>query len=142
MTKRKPRAYNRKMPENPPAAFQSKLWPHLEEIRALRRARKMWPEITEHLRQTHGIHMTYRAVRNFFIRASKRGGKQPFGFADPTPAPAPAQPAAGAKPAPPAKPGLAQPHAAIEALRGQAKQESTPAEDPEWNIPIDPEKPL
>ena len=102
MTKGKPRAYNRRMPDKPPKAFQSALWPHLEEIRSLRRARKMWPEIAEHLHQKHGIRMTYRAIRNFFVRATNPNRRIPIGMEEHVGAP-PRQPV----PAGPAQPAAA-----------------------------------
>src|SRR5436305_10769355 len=88
MAKAKKRAYNRTMPREHPRAFQSPLWPHLEEIRSLRRARKLWVEIAEHLKREHGIAMTYRAVRNFFVRATNPKRRIPYGLEEhvgPTP---------------------------------------------------------
>lgn len=111
MAKKKPkpkptRAYNRTMPENPPKAFQSPLWPHLEEIRSLRRARKTWLEIAEHLQQRHGLKITLRAVRNFFVRATNPNRRIPAGLEEhvhaPPRHPAPVPPPSNALPVPPA----------------------------------------
>lgn len=87
------------MPDNLPKAFQSALWPHLDEIRALRRSRKMWVEIAQHLEQKHDIKMTYRAIRNFFVRATSPNRRIPYGMENHVGA-APRQPASSA-PAPP-----------------------------------------
>ena len=141
------------MPDNLPKAFQSPLWPHLEEIRALRRARKMWVEIAQHLEQKHGIKMTYRAVRNFFVRATNPNRRIPAGLEEyvgaapalPSPTPPPAKPAPHPTPSPPPKPA-APPEgpdakAAMNALRASA-QEPPPAEDSDWNFATDPTKPI
>jgi hypothetical protein len=79
-------------PEEHPKPFQSQLWPHLERIRALRRERKMWPEIAEILDRDHGVHLSYRTIRNFFIRARNPNRRIPAGFEE----------ILGAKPASPA----------------------------------------
>jgi len=63
-----------------PIAYQSPLWPHLEEIRNWRRARKTWREITLKLRADYGIVLTLQAVQSFFKSATKRGEKLPLGF--------------------------------------------------------------
>jgi hypothetical protein len=139
--------------ENPPPErkavppFHSPLWQHWELIRSMRRARKTWKQVAEALEQVHGLKTSHKTIHNFVKRALRirKEGRLPFGWEDPEPepsqpAPAPAKPAAGAKPAPPATPDLAQQNAAIEALRAKAKQ--LPPEEPEWNIPIDPDKPL
>jgi hypothetical protein len=92
----KKRTHNTQMPREHPKPYQSKLWDHLEEIRAMRHARKMWPEIAEHLKAAHGIEVSYRTVRNFFVRTRKPKQRIPAGFegilgvaAKPSPAPVP-----------------------------------------------------
>jgi hypothetical protein len=99
MPKPKTRVYNRTMPREHPRAFQSPLWPHLEEIRALRRARKMWVEIAEHLERTHHVKVSYRAVRNFFVRTQNPKRRIPAGLEEHV----------GAKPAAPVPPAAAAP---------------------------------
>jgi hypothetical protein len=71
----KPRSPSRKpkvAPQEHPRAWGSVLWDHRDEVLAMRRGRKTWKEITEHLAQTHGVKLTYGTVRNFFVRYSKR----------------------------------------------------------------------
>src|SRR5258707_15413930 len=72
MTKR--RTYNTNPPAVHPKPFQSALWNHLEEIRQMRRARKMWIEIAAHLKEAHGLEVSYRTIRNFFIRTRSPNG--------------------------------------------------------------------
>jgi len=79
-----------------PIAYQSPLWPHLEEIRSWRRARKTWREITLKLRADYGIVLTLQAVQSFFKSATKRGEKLPLGF---EPLPAATQPIPQKEPA-------------------------------------------
>ena len=67
------------IPDNQTPSFQSPLWPHLEEIRALRRARKSWREISETMAKEHGIKQTLQGVRLFFKRATARK-ELPLGF--------------------------------------------------------------
>src|SRR6266481_5173262 len=75
MTKR--RTYNTKPPAVHPKPFQSVLWNHLEEIRQMRRARKMWAEIAAHLKEAHGLEVSYRTIRNFFIRTRSPNRRPP-----------------------------------------------------------------
>jgi IS5 family transposase len=75
MTKR--RTYNTKPPAVHPKPFQSALWNHLEEIRQMRRARKMWAEIAAHLKEAHGLEVSYRTIRNFFIRTRSPNRRYP-----------------------------------------------------------------
>jgi hypothetical protein len=105
MTKR--RTYNTKPPAVHPKPFQSALWTHLEEIRQMRRARKMWAEIAAHLKEAHGLEVSYRTIRNFFIRARSPNRRIPAGFeeslgAQPVPHSGPVP--GSALPAPPTKP--------------------------------------
>ncbi len=105
MTKR--RTYNTKPPAVHPKPFQSALWNHLEEIRQMRRARKMWAEIAAHLKEAHGLEVSYRTIRNFFIRTRSPNRRIPAGFeeslgAQPVPHPGPVP--GSALPAPPTKP--------------------------------------
>jgi hypothetical protein len=62
-------------------AFQSPLWPYLEQIRSWRRARMTWREITERLNANPGpnVGLTLQAVHSFFATASKRAAP-PLGF--------------------------------------------------------------
>ena len=105
MTKR--RTYNTKPPAVHPKPFQSALWNHLEEIRQMRRARKMWAEIAAHLKEVHGLEVSYRTIRNFFIRTRSPKRRIPAGFeeslgAQPVPHPGPVP--GSALPATPTKP--------------------------------------
>ena len=105
MTKR--RTYNTKPPAVHPKPFQSVLWNHLEEIRQMRRARKMWAEIAAHLKEAHGLEVSYRTIRNFFIRTRSPNRRIPAGFeeslgAQPVPHSGPVP--GSALPAPPTKP--------------------------------------
>ncbi len=63
---------------------------HLDEIRKMRRARRTWREITEHLRARHGLQITRTGVCHFFRRASSR--PLPMGMEDPPPNTASAPP--------------------------------------------------
>ena len=63
----------------PPRPWRSLLLPHLDEIRAMRRARRTWREIAAHLRATHGIKIAPSNVYRFFKRAVQRR-KLPLGF--------------------------------------------------------------
>jgi hypothetical protein len=54
------------------------LWPHLEQIRALRFQRKKWKDIQAIIATEHGVKVTERAVRNFFVRS--RTAKLPVGL--------------------------------------------------------------
>src|SRR5258707_15799462 len=90
----KRRTYNTKPPAVHPKPFQSALWNHLEEIRQMRRARKMWAEIAAHLKEAHGLEVSYRTIRNFFIRTRSPKRRIPAGFeeslgAQPVPHPGP-----------------------------------------------------
>jgi hypothetical protein len=49
---------------------ESPLWPHLEEIRSMRRARKSWAAIALQLREAHGIETTRENLYRFFQRAA------------------------------------------------------------------------
>jgi len=71
------------MTENhlPPRPWRSLLVPHIDEIRAMRRARRTWREIAAHLRATHGIRIAPSNVYRFFKRAVHRR-KLPLGFED------------------------------------------------------------
>ena len=61
---------NKTMPKDHPVAWGSPLWPHLELIRSMRRQRKKWADIADHLEADHGVKVTFRTVRNFFKRAT------------------------------------------------------------------------
>jgi hypothetical protein len=65
----------------PPRPWRSLLLPHLDEIRAMRRARQTWREIAAHLKATHGIKIAPSNVYRFFKRAVQRR-KLPLGFED------------------------------------------------------------
>jgi hypothetical protein len=103
-------------PPEHPRAWGSVLWDHEKEVLAMRRARKTWKEIAEHLDQQHGVKLTYRTIRNFFDRYSKRLKEKnfPIGYGpepNPPSAPSPAlaPPASAPAPIPPSdtakKPG-------------------------------------
>jgi hypothetical protein len=63
-----------------PIAYQSPLWPHLEQIRTWRRARLTWREIKERLEPApYSINLTIQAIHSFFVTASKRK-EPPLGF--------------------------------------------------------------
>jgi hypothetical protein len=65
----------------PPRPWRSLLLPHLDEIRAMRRARHTWREIAAHLKATDGIKIAPSNVYRFFKRAVQRK-KLPLGFDD------------------------------------------------------------
>jgi hypothetical protein len=67
-------------PSMHPAPYTSRLWPHMETIRTLRRRRKTWRAITKHLEDACGIKLGVWTVRNFFKRATS--GRVPLGFKD------------------------------------------------------------
>jgi hypothetical protein len=106
MTKRKAsHSQSANVPKEHPRAWNSALWDHVEAIRTLRRARKTWKEIGEHLEREHGLKLAHRTIRNFYVRYTRRlrsktlpAGYEPDNEAA---APAPARPAAGAPPPPP-----------------------------------------
>lgn len=75
-------------PKDHPKPWASPLSPHLDEIRAMRRARATWQSIAEHLARVHQIKVTFRTVRNFFARAQQRKGALPLGFEAHVPRPA------------------------------------------------------
>ena len=62
-----------------PKPFHSALWPHLDEIRKMRLARRSWPEIADKLRES-GVRIDRSSVQKFFKRAQK--SKVPLGFSD------------------------------------------------------------
>ena len=70
--------------------YRSRLLPHLDEIRRLRRSRRTWRDIAKHLANKHGIQITAAGVHIFFKRATRRK-RAPLGFEDPRVS----QPAAG-----------------------------------------------
>ena len=90
---------NKTMPKDHPVAWGSPLWPHLELIRSMRRQRKKWADIADHLEADHGVKVTFRTVRNFFKRATDPNKKRPLGFDS-----QPATQAAQAQTVPPAPP--------------------------------------
>ena len=67
--------------EMPGKPFQSKLNPHLDEIRTLRRGRKTWQEIADTITVRHGIKTNASSIYEFARRRAKRPA--PFGFDDP-----------------------------------------------------------
>ena len=62
--------------------YRSRLLSHLEEIRQLRRSRRTWRDIAEHLSSKYGIQITAAGVHIFFKRATRRK-RAPLGFEDP-----------------------------------------------------------
>jgi hypothetical protein len=74
--------------------FRSKLEPFFEEIKVARKARKTWAEIADQLKDR--VATTPQGIHYFF--KSKRRKKYALGMEPDEPAPA--QPAAGAKPEP------------------------------------------
>jgi hypothetical protein len=66
---------------SPPRPFRSILRPFLDEIRRMRRARRTWREIAEHLTATYGIRIAPPSVYLFFKRAVHRK-TLPLGFED------------------------------------------------------------
>jgi hypothetical protein len=65
---------------------ESPLWPHLEEIRSMRRGRKSWAEIASVLRATHGIETSRQNLYQFFQRAAATEAPERQ-LASPNPAP-------------------------------------------------------
>ena len=55
----------------------------------MRRARKMWAEIAAHLKEAHGLEVSYRTIRNFFIRTRSPKRRIPAGFEESLGAPVP-----------------------------------------------------
>ena len=135
-----------KPPEKHPVAWQSPLWEHLDLIRSMRRARKGWKVIADHLKAAHGISVNYRTVIRFYARATKpKKGKLPLGFnhlgatkVAPQPNLTPDQPES----APPAKQTPEGPADDIEAKRARIKARLQQPEKPKWDLGYDPEKPL
>jgi hypothetical protein len=83
MSRKKEKPANAKVPQRHPVAWKSALWPHLELIRSMRRGRKSFQAIADHLAAQHDILVTYRTVRNFLSRVSeraKKGRALPLGF--------------------------------------------------------------
>jgi len=74
--------------EMPGKPFQSKLNPHLDEIRTLRRGRKTWQEIADTITARHGIKTNASSVYEFARRRANRPA--PFGFDEEPPAGEPA----------------------------------------------------
>ena len=58
-----------------PKPFQTPLWEHLDEIRAMRRRKRTWREIAQWLSTEHNISVRHNTVLAFFKRVSRR--KQP-----------------------------------------------------------------
>jgi hypothetical protein len=52
---------------------QSPLWPHLETIRSMRRARKSWSSIALYLEEAHDLKTSESSIRRFFQRAAMSG---------------------------------------------------------------------
>jgi len=71
-------AHSASMPGKP---FQSKLNPHLDEIRTARRGRKTWDEIATQLNARHGLTTSGPSVFKFLKRRAAR--PSPFGFDEP-----------------------------------------------------------
>lgn len=83
------------VPKEHPRAWNSALWDHVETIRTLRRSRKTWKEIAEHLAKGHGLKLSDRTIRNFYVRytARLRAGTLPAGYEpEPQPTPLPPEP--------------------------------------------------
>jgi ABC-type uncharacterized transport system involved in gliding motility auxiliary subunit len=103
------------------------LWDHRDTIRALRKARRTWKEIGEHLQREHKLTLTHRTIRNFYVRYTKRLKSQtlPAGFEPESTAPDPARPPA---PQPPSEsPSNPQPSKkAGEQYRAGLSQDDTP----------------
>jgi hypothetical protein len=53
----------------------------------MRRSRKGWQEIADHLEKQHGLKVTHRTLFRFFARATDPKRKRPLGFEDPPVAP-------------------------------------------------------
>jgi hypothetical protein len=76
------------VPKDHPVAWKSELWPHEELIRSMRRGRKSYPEICDHLKEEYGITISPPTVRNFYIRSTKRKHRGlPSGWPNPEPHP-------------------------------------------------------
>ena len=160
MTKKKraPRVAVRRL-EQHPGPYQSPLRPHLETIRAMRRARKTWQQIAEHLQQAHGVKTSFTTVYNFFKRVTERARKGksllPLGYEEAPPAAVPAGPAqpVGAppprqptvderpdwEPAPPPADGLTE---LQRKRRAQWKREEEEKDNPPRNLWNKPNPPL
>ena len=67
------------MPDHPPA-WGSPLWPHVDEIKSMRKRRQTWREIAEFLEATHGVKTTRGTVQRFFKRAKELKKSLPLGF--------------------------------------------------------------
>lgn len=70
------------VPKEHPRAWNSALWDHVETLRTLRRSRKTWKEIAGHLEKAHGLKLSDRTIRNFFVRYTERSraGTLPAGY--------------------------------------------------------------
>jgi hypothetical protein len=81
-------------------AYQSRLAPHLEQIRRWRRARKTWREIRDLLatQSQPPVDVTLQAVQSFFKSATNPRRRTPLGFEPDAPVVAP--PAASPEPSP------------------------------------------
>jgi hypothetical protein len=80
MSKKRTKVGKIVVPKHHPVAWQSALWDHLEEIRALRRKRQTWRQIAQQLRDEHRLEISYQAVRNFFVRATAPKRRIPVGL--------------------------------------------------------------
>jgi hypothetical protein len=83
------------VPKEHPRAWNSALWDHVETIRTLRRSRKTWKEVAGHLEKAHGLKLSDRTIRNFYVRytARLRAGTLPAGYEpEPQPTPLPPEP--------------------------------------------------
>lgn len=98
--------------------FRSVLKPHLEFIRAQRRADKSWQEIADELNRLHGVTITGRGVNRFFAAIRKRK-TWPLGM-EPQPTAAPL--AAGPETTSP------EPHGVLGGKRGR---KGRPASEPD-----------
>jgi hypothetical protein len=58
--------------------WSSPLWNYLPELQALRKKRATWVEISKLMREAHGVNISPRSTRNFFVRS--RTAKIPAGF--------------------------------------------------------------
>jgi hypothetical protein len=52
----------------------------------MRRSRKGWQEIADHLEKQHGLKVTHRTLFRFFARATDPKRKRPLGFEEAHPA--------------------------------------------------------
>ena len=123
--KRVPRVTVRRVKDHP-RPYESPLRPHLDAIRAMRRAHKTWQEIAQHLNEAHGLKTSFTTVYNFFKRVTERAkkgkGPLPLGYEDDAVRPQPAAP----PPVPSGPPRASEAYASIE-------------DDPELR-PIEPPK--